>query len=78
MQFVSNVPSTAGAVLFTLLSSQVGVLTSFYFTDFTNNSLPMMFALTTGNVTGHKKRTTASAIHFGRQSVAFSSSANSS
>jgi hypothetical protein len=50
----------------------VGALISFYCTtSFTNSSLPTIFALTTRNVAGHKKLTTASAIHFGRKSVAF-------
>jgi hypothetical protein len=53
-------------------SSQAGSLISFYCTtSFTNSSLPTMFALTTRNVAGHENRTTASAIHFGRQWVAF-------
>ncbi|KAL3457164.1 major facilitator superfamily domain-containing protein [Aspergillus heterothallicus] len=73
MQFVCNVPSTIGAVLVYSLpeSSRVGRLIAFYFTNFTNGSLPMMFALTTANIAGHTKRATASAILFVGYSTAF-------
>lgn len=73
MQFVCNVPSIIGAVLvYTLPSSnKVGRLIAFYCTNFTNGSLPMLFALTTSNMAGHTKRATANAILFVGYSTAF-------
>ncbi|KAL4907795.1 major facilitator superfamily domain-containing protein [Aspergillus multicolor] len=73
MQFLCNVPSTIGAVLVYALpeSNKVGRLIAFYCTNFTNGSLPMMFALTTANIAGHTKRATASAVLFLGYSTAF-------
>ena len=73
LQFVCNVPSTIGAVLVYALpeSNRVGRLIAFYCTNFTNGSLPMMFALTTTNIAGHTKRSTACAILFVGYSTAF-------
>ncbi|KAL4791876.1 major facilitator superfamily domain-containing protein [Aspergillus venezuelensis] len=73
MQFICNVPSTIGAVLVYALpeSNRVGRLIAFYCTNFTNGSLPMVFALATTNIAGHTKRSTASAILFVGYSTAF-------
>ncbi|KAL2864038.1 uncharacterized protein BJX67DRAFT_230068 [Aspergillus lucknowensis] len=71
MQFVCNAPSPIGAVLVVALpeSSQVGRLIAFYCTNFTNGSLPMMFALATTTIASHTKRATASAIIFGHSTA---------
>lgn len=73
MQFVCNIPAIIGAALVYSLpdSSRVGRLVAFYCTNFTNGSLPMMFALTTSNIAGHTKRATANAILFVGYSTAF-------
>lgn len=73
MQFVCNVPAIIGSVLvYTLpVENRVGRLIAFYCTNFTNGSLPMMFALTTTNIAGHTKRAVASAILFVGYSIAF-------
>jgi MFS family permease len=73
MQFVCNVPAVIGAALvYSLPANQsVGRLIAFYCTNFTNGSLPMMFALTTTNIAGHTKRGVASAIMFMGYSVGF-------
>ncbi|KAH8664252.1 allantoate permease [Xylariales sp. PMI_506] len=73
MQFVCNVPAVIGAALVYYLpeENRVGRLVAFYCTNFTNGSLPMMFALTTTNVAGHTKRAVASAVLFIGYSIAF-------
>lgn len=73
MQFVCNVPAVIGATLVYVLpkSNSVGRLISFYCCNFTNGSLPMMFALTTTNIAGHTKRAVASSILFVGYSTAF-------
>jgi len=73
MQFICNVPAVIGsALIYTLPSSaRVGRLIAFYCTNFTNGSLPMMFALTTTNIAGQTKRSVASAILFVGYSTAF-------
>lgn len=73
MQFVCNVPAIIGSALVYALpkSNRVGRLIAFYCTNFTNGSLPMMFALTTTNIAGHTKRATANAILFVGYSIAF-------
>lgn len=73
MQCLCNIPSVIGAVLVYTLpkQNQVGRLVAFYCTNFTNGSLPMMFALTTTNIAGHTKRSVASAILFIGYSTGF-------
>lgn len=73
MQFCCNVPAVIGAAcVYALPKKQaVGRLIAFYCTNFTNGSLPMMFALTTSNIAGHTKRGIASAIMFMGYSVGF-------
>lgn len=73
MQFASNVPAVIGSALVYSLpqSNKVGRLVSFYCVNFTNGSLPMMFALTTTNIAGHTKRAVASSILFIGYSTAF-------
>ncbi len=73
MQFVSNVPAVVGSVLLRTLPQNKAVarLCCYYLTNFTNGSLPMMFALTTTNIAGHTKRSVANAIMFVGYSIAF-------
>lgn len=73
MQFCCNVPAVIGAALVYALPAhnKVGRLVSFYCTNFTNGSLPMMFALTTTNISGQTKRGIANAIMFMGYSTGF-------
>lgn len=73
MQFVCNVPAVIGSALVYSLpeSNKVGRLVAFYCVNFTNGSLPMMFALTTTNIAGHTKRAVASSILFVGYSAGF-------
>jgi hypothetical protein len=73
MQFICNVPAVVGSALVHALpeENRVGRLIAFYCTNFTNGSLPMMFALTTTNIAGQTKRAVSSSILFVGYSLAF-------
>ncbi|KAJ9623744.1 hypothetical protein H2204_011146 [Knufia peltigerae] len=73
MQFFCNIPAVVGSVLVYTLptSNKAGRLVSFYITQFTNGSLPMMMALTTTNIAGHTKRSVATSLMFVGYCVGF-------
>lgn len=73
MQFLCNVPAVIGSVLVYTLPyhNRTGRLIAFYCTNFTNASLPMMFALTTTNIAGQTKRSVSTALLFIGYSTAF-------
>ena len=73
MQVLCNVPAVIGAVLINQLpaSNRVGRLVGLYITNFSNGTLPMLWALTNSNIAGHTKRTTANAVQFLGYSAGF-------